>query len=219
MTPCDSIREDLTALLDGELPPERRTVIEEHLARCDACRALRDRLRSLDRLLVEALPAAAPSRDFEARLRARIGRQRALSAGGTWRTWIAAAAALLLLAVALFALFRPTSPGAPSTPAQPVVAVGSDIDDPTDRLIVLLTDLGEQESASEEPAEETALTGVDETVASPEDLLAWLDLAPPETPEEAAPTPAPDAGAVEDAEMANYLDDLEALELILDSSK
>lgn len=54
---CDDVRERLTAYLDGDLDPDRGTVVRGHLRTCDACRrvaeqesALRDGLRSLPTL-------------------------------------------------------------------------------------------------------------------------------------------------------------------------
>ena len=51
---CDDVRPRLTAYLDGDLDPDRGTVVRGHLRTCDACRAvaeqeavLRDELRSL----------------------------------------------------------------------------------------------------------------------------------------------------------------------------
>src|SRR5688572_12533357 len=51
---CESVREKLTAYLDGELEGERGSAVRGHLRGCDACRqiaadeaALRDGLRAL----------------------------------------------------------------------------------------------------------------------------------------------------------------------------
>jgi hypothetical protein len=54
---CDDVRPRLTAYLDGDLDPDRGTVVRGHLRTCDACRriseqesVLRDELRSLPTL-------------------------------------------------------------------------------------------------------------------------------------------------------------------------
>lgn len=54
---CDDIRSRLTAYLDGDLDPDRGTVVRGHLRTCEACRAvatqesvLRDELRALPTL-------------------------------------------------------------------------------------------------------------------------------------------------------------------------
>jgi len=39
--------------LDGDLPPQQRTVVEQHLATCDACRADLKRLQNLTQVLRE----------------------------------------------------------------------------------------------------------------------------------------------------------------------
>ncbi|HQR30658.1 MAG TPA: zf-HC2 domain-containing protein, partial [Anaeromyxobacteraceae bacterium] len=70
------VGEDLTALLDGALPEERRAEVEAHLAGCAACRTLRDDLaRTLS--VLSALPRPAPpAAGFEQRFYARLARER-----------------------------------------------------------------------------------------------------------------------------------------------
>ena len=52
--------EDLTAYLDGELPPSRQEEVGRHLSGCGACREVEARLRrSVERLAT--LPAFEPS--------------------------------------------------------------------------------------------------------------------------------------------------------------
>lgn len=70
------VGDDLTALLDGALPEERRAEVEAHLAGCAACRALRsDLARTLS--VLQALPAPPPpAAGFEQRFYARLARER-----------------------------------------------------------------------------------------------------------------------------------------------
>lgn len=56
-------RDALSALLDGELEPERRQQLERHLATCEQCRAEHASL-GLTRALVRALPQPALPRSF-----------------------------------------------------------------------------------------------------------------------------------------------------------
>jgi anti-sigma factor RsiW len=103
--------DDLTALLDGALPPARRDEVERHLAGCPACRAERDRLAAAVGAL-SALPAPpGPSPWFLTRLEARLADEPARPRGllarlSAWRwriavpaTALAAAAAVTVLAV------------------------------------------------------------------------------------------------------------------------
>ena len=57
---CDTVREELPLLTRGELGPERRREVEEHLASCEACRAELADLESL-LTLVGAAGVAAPA--------------------------------------------------------------------------------------------------------------------------------------------------------------
>lgn len=70
------LREELTAFLDGALDEARREVVARHLEACGACRAERDRLASALVALSRLPPAPEPSPGFEARLAARIARER-----------------------------------------------------------------------------------------------------------------------------------------------
>lgn len=75
--------EDLTALLDGALPPGRAAEVARHLASCAPCRAERDRLAAGIALLRALPPPPEPSPFFAARLEARIARE-----GRRRRSWV-----------------------------------------------------------------------------------------------------------------------------------
>jgi negative regulator of sigma E activity len=113
---CESVREKLTAYLDGDLEGDRASAIRGHLRSCDACRAmsndeaaLRDGLRSLPPLYppaslwagVQARLAAEEVKDAERSGWARAFawlkvRARQLAIGG-----VAVAAAITLIALKL----------------------------------------------------------------------------------------------------------------------
>jgi anti-sigma factor RsiW len=59
------IRDDLEALLDGELDDSRARAVRGHLAGCEPCRHELRSLEGLGRLLLANRPAIAPSADFE----------------------------------------------------------------------------------------------------------------------------------------------------------
>jgi anti-sigma factor RsiW len=69
MTPvtCQAVLASLSDYLDGEIPPEQRVAIEEHLSACAACFAVADTLRKTV-LLYHELPAPTLSAAARARL-------------------------------------------------------------------------------------------------------------------------------------------------------
>ncbi len=67
--------EDLTAFVDGALPPERAAEVARHLDACEACRAEKARLGSAIAALGALPPAPEPSPFFETRLAARLARE------------------------------------------------------------------------------------------------------------------------------------------------
>jgi len=98
--PQAHVGDELTALCDGTLPPDRRAAIEAHLAGCAGCRAQQARIAAL----LEALPALPPPPEprpgFEQRFYARLAREKdaprswlSRLAATPWR-WLAPAAGL-----------------------------------------------------------------------------------------------------------------------------
>lgn len=61
--------DDLSAYVDGELDPGRRSAVDSHLAACDRCRARTAELRATTRLIA-ALPMPQPARSLVPRVRA-----------------------------------------------------------------------------------------------------------------------------------------------------
>ncbi len=71
----DHVGDDLTALLDGALPAERRATVEAHLGSCEACRGERDRIARALATLAALPPPAGPAPGFEQRFHARLARE------------------------------------------------------------------------------------------------------------------------------------------------
>ncbi len=69
-------RDDLTAYLDGALPPARADEVRAHLAGCPACREEEARLRSAVALLSSLPPAPELPPFFATRLEARLREER-----------------------------------------------------------------------------------------------------------------------------------------------
>ncbi|HIJ73870.1 MAG TPA: hypothetical protein HPP83_07195, partial [Candidatus Hydrogenedentes bacterium] len=97
---CPEVRDEFSALLDGELDLARRSAVEAHLAKCSDCLRELDRLKRVDRVYRELPKQAAPA-GFEHRVRAslRSSRLRLRPVGLRRRAvWpLAAAAAMFLL--------------------------------------------------------------------------------------------------------------------------
>jgi anti-sigma factor RsiW len=100
------VREDLTALLDGALAPDRRAVVEAHLAGCAGCRAERERIAAVLSTFAALLPVPAPTPGFEQRFYARLSREKELGPSlfrrfriSPWR-WAVPAAGLGAVAAA-----------------------------------------------------------------------------------------------------------------------
>ena len=68
---CASYSEDLSALLDGELSPEREAEVRAHASDCERCRAQLEAFGSVDRAL-QGAPVPPLSGDLRARLQQRI---------------------------------------------------------------------------------------------------------------------------------------------------
>ncbi|HEY8155229.1 MAG TPA: zf-HC2 domain-containing protein [Myxococcota bacterium] len=131
---CRDFEADLSALLDGELAPERAAELRAHVAGCDGCRG---RLAGLAR--VDAALAGAPAPAVPASLRARL--EARLEGAGqadtrlrrTRRAWRGRAAGALAAAATGAALYLVVATREPAlAPAQP----------PLDRASVPEEDLG-----------------------------------------------------------------------------
>jgi anti-sigma factor RsiW len=110
-TPCSVLAPVLTALLDGELAPDQRGRVEQHLARCAACatlvaqqRAARAAVRSAKRMRAPAALHARVLADLDRAERAVRRRHQLMIAGGV-------AAVVVLCAAVGLARFQQGSPG------------------------------------------------------------------------------------------------------------
>jgi len=107
---CGKVRPWLNAFVDGELTGRLSRRIEEHLARCNACRRLYEDLKKLKGRL-ERMPRFHPSSDFKARLMQSIQEMRQptqLEQFGSvikWRSFFPLASAAAVILMASFVLF------------------------------------------------------------------------------------------------------------------
>ena len=67
---CQKVQQDLSAFLDGVVPPDERVAMEAHLRGCPECQGALTRLRRLSSLL-ENIPAPPVPVGFSERLMAR----------------------------------------------------------------------------------------------------------------------------------------------------
>lgn len=72
---CEEFSQDLSAYLDGELPPRERAALEAHLRDCPRCRQELASLRAVSRL-VASLPAVEPSEEFTRALSREVAARR-----------------------------------------------------------------------------------------------------------------------------------------------
>ena len=86
MMKCKELESHAIAYLDGKLPPSERSVVEQHLALCAACRERVQGVSSVMGLLDE-WPDVRPSPFFQTRLAARL--QEEPVAAGWWQSlWL-----------------------------------------------------------------------------------------------------------------------------------
>jgi anti-sigma factor RsiW len=98
--------EDLTAFVDGALPPDRRANVAHHLEGCAACRSEHRRIGDAVAVLARLPPPPEPSATFAARLEARLAdlRRPTLAerlAAWRWRLGVPSAVAAAVVAVVL----------------------------------------------------------------------------------------------------------------------
>lgn len=136
---------DLTALLDGALPPERAEEVRRHLGACPACAAEAARLRSALALLGALPPPPEPSPFFASRLEARLRDERGRP--GAWRAWLAAARWRLAVPAAALALVAVLAVTASVHRARQEQAIAAELDLLDDYEAV--ASLGDVESADD----------------------------------------------------------------------
>lgn len=137
---CDEFGEELSALLDGELLPEREASVRAHVAGCADCRAELAVLERVDPWLAR-VAAPEPSARLADALRARI----AAEAPPARRRWLAPPVAVATLAAAAalalyFGVGRPRTPLAPDAELEALpadeLAVGLDLDTAEDLEVI-----------------------------------------------------------------------------------
>lgn len=118
---CDTTKPKLQALVDGELPRAERDRVEDHLARCEDCRAELDALRRVQQAL-----AALPGFDLPEGFAGRVAEAARIEQAGRsrWRGRLAVAASILLAVVLGIAMGLDLSGGrrgVGSAPREPAV--------------------------------------------------------------------------------------------------
>ena len=98
---CTEARDEFSALLDGELAPDRQAAVEAHLAECTSCLRELDKLQRVDALYSQLHPRQTPA-DFEDRVSQALREKTVRLAGrglARKRFWPVLAAAATLVAV------------------------------------------------------------------------------------------------------------------------
>jgi len=110
--------EDYIPYIDGRLATDEGAQVDEHLAKCGACRTRVEELRSLMGVL-DKWTGVQASPGFDAGLRAQLEQEKTRTTGWGWLVFPPAyAVALVAIVVALAIIFWPS--GAPG-PVQPEV--------------------------------------------------------------------------------------------------
>lgn len=119
----DEIRSLIHPYADGELDVANVRLVEDHLHRCDDCRATEQTIRSLRRTLLESGPAFRAPASLRKRIRADLRRETAKTESESSWSWLSfalgTACALLVLSLFFFQTYRGDSQG---TIADQVVA-------------------------------------------------------------------------------------------------
>jgi hypothetical protein len=133
---CESRIERIQELVDGTLGAIRLSDLEQHLAQCPACRALKEDLERI-RDAAAALPALSPPDGAWLQIAGRLRQEGRIaqaapkpSGGARSYAWLAIAATLVLAAGASIVVVFRSSPPAPSAVTSPMPA-GNPAADPS----------------------------------------------------------------------------------------
>ena len=94
---CEDVREDFSALLDGELSPQEQDAVESHLSDCSQCLRELDGLKQIDTLYGE-LPRVDAPQGFEDNVQELLNPKRAVSWPKRARDWRILGTALAMAA-------------------------------------------------------------------------------------------------------------------------
>ena len=109
-------REILSALVDGELAPDHRRLVHEHLQECSACREIVEEFGQIHGMVVDLPRLVAPESFVSDVLRpARISTVRKATAAAVRgrRRWVWVGAAATAVAITLAGLVAPTPASEP----------------------------------------------------------------------------------------------------------
>jgi hypothetical protein len=93
---CEEVWREVSAYLDGDVQPELRSAIEEHVRGCKHCTAVMDGTRNIIELYGDERMIEVPA-GFDHRLRQRLEASMPRSRGTAFGWMVAAAAALLVV--------------------------------------------------------------------------------------------------------------------------
>lgn len=117
---CPDVDRLLDAYVDGQLKPDRRAELDEHLARCRTCARDRDELHELRRATKHLPRRIAPTRELLPGVREAILRESAGPRQVGWRPWVGLAASLFVLTASVWTGLWVTRNPTPAAGAAPV---------------------------------------------------------------------------------------------------
>ncbi|MBV8100355.1 MAG: anti-sigma factor, partial [Verrucomicrobia bacterium] len=108
MVNCEEADRFLDAYLDGELEPEKRAELEQHLASCPECKQKLDRLRRLREFFTASAPHYPAPPELKGKVLARLDvTRRSNFIALVRRPWLYAAALLIVSLVLAWLKFSP----------------------------------------------------------------------------------------------------------------
>lgn len=120
---CTAIENKLVEYLDGRARPAERRAVEEHLSGCASCQTRAEEFRMVWGTL-EDLPEIAPSRGFDASLRARIAAEPVRR--NFWDWMPSTRFAFAITALVVLSVWLSSRPRVGKTPAEPASAIQAD---------------------------------------------------------------------------------------------
>lgn len=174
---CETMLEQMSAALDGELTADEKAQLDRHLAQCDHCRALYDQLTALHEACggLEVAPPPALKVNVLQNLPAQESPAKVIWVH--WKRWAAMAAAFVLVSLAAWNLPKTGSSDPQVTPEQAAITQHDALTEAAGAISAPADIAGVANDQHDE-----APTVVSEDIS---DLGSAADLSP-------APTPSPD---------------------------
>lgn len=124
---CDEFQLQIYLLESGELSPEEKARLEDHLAQCPRCQSV----FAVSQQIVEnytELPKPLVREDLRQRIRQTVSQERVVKNGfaGNYKTWLAIAASLLLVSTVIYRIYFYNPPPVPDIWSSEFISLNAD---------------------------------------------------------------------------------------------